>query len=102
MPFRRAAKVLGYIVPSVSPMGVWSTLKEAGEQAQVEAHKLKKDVFEKGMVPEGQKSVSKLYVEADEVWVRRQRGRGKGLSHQAGRGLRKRRSVWRTACRWPV
>jgi len=79
MPFRRAAKVLGYIVPSVSPMGVWSTVKAAGEEACAEAVKLKEDVFDHGKVPEGQRSVSKLFIEGDEVWVRRQRGKGKGL-----------------------
>lgn len=79
MPFRRAAKVLGYIVPSVSPMGVWNTVKTAGEEACAEAAALKKDIFEHGRVPEGQKSASKLFIEADEVWVRRQRTKGKGL-----------------------
>lgn len=79
MPFRRAAKVLGYIVPSVSPMGVWNTVKAAGEEACGEAAALKKDVFEHGLVPEGQKTVRKLSIEGDEVWVRRQRGKSKGL-----------------------
>jgi hypothetical protein len=32
MPFRRAAKVLEYLVPSVSPMGVWSTVKLPGKK----------------------------------------------------------------------
>lgn len=79
MPFRRAAKVLGYIVPSVSPMGVWSTVKAAGEEACAEAVKLKEDVFEHGKVPDGQRSVRKLFIEADEVYVKQQRGNGKGL-----------------------
>lgn len=79
MPFRRAAKVLEYLVPSVSPMGVWSTVKAAGEEARAEADKIKKDVFERGLVPEGKRSVSKLFIEGDEVWVRQQRGKSKGL-----------------------
>lgn len=67
MPYRRAAKVLGYLVPSVSPMGVWNAVKTAGEEARAEADKLKKDVFERGKVPEGERIVNKLCIEADEV-----------------------------------
>lgn len=79
MPFRRAAKVLGCIVPSVSPMGVWNAVKLAGEEACAEAARLKRDIFEHGLVPKGQRSVDKLFIEGDEVWVRRQRGKSKGL-----------------------
>jgi len=79
MPFRRAAKVLGYLVPSVSPMGVWNTVKAAGEEACAEAAKLKKDIFERGKVPEGQRTVDKLFIEGDEVYIRRQRSKTKGL-----------------------
>lgn len=79
MPFRRAAKVLGYLVPSVSPMGVWNAVKAAGEEARASADKLKKDVFARGKVPEGERIVNKLCIEADEVWVRQQRGQSKGL-----------------------
>ena len=77
MSFRRAAKVLGYIVPTVSHMGVWNVVKEAGEEACLEANKLREDIFEQGKILEGERKVSKLYIEADEVWVRRQRGNGK-------------------------
>lgn len=79
MPFRRAANVLEYLVPSVSPMGVWNAVKTAGEEARAEVDKLKKDVFERGKVPEGERIVNKLCIEADEVWVRQQRGKSKGL-----------------------
>jgi hypothetical protein len=51
----------------------------AGEEARAEADKIKKDVFERGLVPEGKRSVSKLFIEGDEVWVRQQRGKSKGL-----------------------
>lgn len=80
MPFRQAAKVLGYIVPAVSAMGIWTTVKAAGEQAGTEAATLKKKVFEDGIVPEGQRTVNKLYLEGDEVWVRQQRGKGKSIA----------------------
>ncbi len=79
MPFRRAAKVLSYLAPTVSPMAVWKAVKIAGEEARSEALKLKEDVFERGQVPEGQKTVDKLFIEGDEVWIRCQRGNTKGL-----------------------
>ena len=76
MPFRRAAKVLGYLAPSVSSMGVWSVVKAAGEEAFAEAVKLKEDAFEHGRLPEGQKVTSNLFIEGDEVCIKRQSGKG--------------------------
>ena len=96
MPFRRAAGVSWHIVPSVSPMTVWSAVKEAGEQAHKEADELRRNVFERGKVPEGGKSISNLNIEADEVYVKRQRGQGKGLGikmvvgYEGKKGLKKR------------
>jgi hypothetical protein len=79
MPFRRAAKILGYLAPTVSPMAVWNTVRAAGEEACSEALKLKEDVFGRGQVSEGQKAIDKLFIEGDEVWVRCQRSNTKGL-----------------------
>ncbi len=79
MPFRRAAKVLGYITPLVSPMSVWTAVKAAGEEACAETLKLKTEVFENGVVPEGQRSVNRLFIEGDEVHVKQQRGSCKNL-----------------------
>ena len=79
MPFRRAAKVLSYLVPAVSPMAVWSTAQAAGEEACKEADKLKKDVFEKGVVPKGQRVVDRLNIEGDEIRLKQQRGKSKYL-----------------------
>jgi len=96
MPFRRAAKVLGYLAPSVSSMGVWSVVKAAGEEACAEAVKLKEDVFEHGRLPEGQKVTSNLFIEGDEVCIKRQSGKGKSLGvklvvgYEGKKGIRKR------------
>lgn len=77
MSFRRAANILGYITPTISHTGVWNAIQEAGELASTEADRLKKDVFEKGVILDGQREVGKLFIEADEVWVRKQRGKRK-------------------------
>lgn len=96
MPFRRAANVLGYLVPSVSPMGVWSAVKVAGEEACAQAAKLKEDTFEHGKIPEGQKLTDNLFIEGDEVWVRQQGGNRRGLGiklvvgYEGKKGPRKR------------
>jgi hypothetical protein len=59
-------------------------VKEAGEEACYEANKPREGVFEKGTILEGQR----VYIEADEVWVRRQRGNNKkGLGMEFVVGL---------------
>jgi len=57
MPFRRAARIMEYLVPGVSAMAVWSEVEKAGEQAQEEAKNLRAAVFDQGVVPQGQKTV---------------------------------------------
>jgi hypothetical protein len=79
MPFRRAAKILSYLVPALSQMAIWNTMQAAGDEACKEAGMLKKDVFEKGVVPEGQRVVDKLFIEGDEIRLKRQRSKSKNL-----------------------
>lgn len=75
MPFRRAAKLLGMLVPGVSAMSIWQVTKRAGEAAQEEGSKLREAVFERGEVPEGKREVETLCIEADGVFVRQQRSK---------------------------
>jgi len=39
MPFRRAAKILGYLAPGVSAMAVWGVVRDAGQKAVIEARR---------------------------------------------------------------
>jgi len=74
MPFRRAAKVLGYLVPTISAMGIWKVIKECGEEAINEAAALRKAVFAGAKPIEGTQETEKLNIEADEVRVKQQKG----------------------------
>jgi hypothetical protein len=51
MPFRRAARILGFLVPGIQPMTVWAKVQEAGEQAVQDTETLRAAVFEDGVVP---------------------------------------------------
>jgi hypothetical protein len=73
MTFRRAARILGRLIPGVSAMGVWNEAKAAGKRAAEEARALCCAVFERGRAPEGGKVVERLYVEADGVVIAQQR-----------------------------
>lgn len=75
MPFRRAAKILGYIVPEVNAMTVWKVVQKAGEEAVEEAKAIRDAVFKKGAIPRGEKTIKDLYIEADGVMVRQQKAR---------------------------
>ena len=48
VPFRRAARILNFLVPEIGVMTVWSELQRAGEKAATEAAKVRKAVFEQG------------------------------------------------------
>ena len=74
MPFRRAAKVMGYLVPTISAMSVWKVIKECGEEAISEAAALRKAVFEGAKPVEGTQETKELNIEADEVHVKQQKG----------------------------
>ncbi|MGI6467993.1 MAG: UPF0236 family transposase-like protein [Syntrophomonadaceae bacterium] len=73
MPFRKAARLLEYLVPGVSTMTVWNEVKQSGEKAKKEAEEITKRVFEDGIVPEGKREVKILNIEADGVLIRQQR-----------------------------
>ena len=72
-PFRRAARILGYLVPGVSAMAVWGVVTDAGEKAVIEAEQGRERVFERGEVPQGSRQVEKLRIEGDGVVVAMQR-----------------------------
>lgn len=73
MPFRRAARILDFLVAGIHPMTVWSEVRDAGEQAAQDAEALREAVFKDGVVPESGKVVQELSIEADGVVVPLQR-----------------------------
>lgn len=72
MPFRRAARIMEYLVPGVSALAVWSEVQKAGERAQEEAENLRAAVFDQGVIPQGQKTVEQFSVEGDGVLIPQQ------------------------------
>ena len=75
MPFRRAAKILGFLAPGVSAMTVWNQVQRAGEKAEREAKERREEVFAKGLVPQGSRQAEKLRLEGDGLMVRAQRSK---------------------------
>lgn len=73
MPFRRAAIIASYLTPGVSAMKVWEATKSAGDMAAAAGRLKQAEVFEHGVMPNGQRSIKELFIEADGVLVRQQR-----------------------------
>lgn len=71
--FRKAAEIMSYIVPGVSPMIVWQEINEAGKNARKEAGTLKEAIYERGETPEGKQKAEKLHIEADGVNIKQQK-----------------------------
>ncbi|MGQ5710543.1 ISLre2 family transposase [Desulforudis sp. Tu-874] len=78
MPFRRAEKILSYLVPGISAMTIWSRVQESGRRAAEHSALRRAAIFEQGAVPAGSKEIRTLFIEADGVWVRQQRTRERG------------------------
>jgi len=77
LPFRRAAEILRYFVPSLSHMSIWRIVQEAGEAAEREWEEKRTAVFEEGKVPEGKEVVEELHIEGDGIIVNLQREKEK-------------------------
>ncbi|AEM78700.1 hypothetical protein Thewi_1277 [Thermoanaerobacter wiegelii Rt8.B1] len=73
MPFRRAAEILSYLFPGISPMTIWKAVQELGEILKQDSEERRKEVFEYGEVPKGEKVTKRLYIESDGVIIRLQR-----------------------------
>lgn len=71
--YRRAARIMGYMVPGVTPMSIWAEVQRAGKRAQVEAEENREAVFERGVIPAGKKRTKALQIEADGVAIKLQR-----------------------------
>lgn len=69
MTFRRAATIMNFLVPEVSPMTVWRVAEKAGQRAVEEGRRERAKVFEGGQVPTGSKPISQLFIEADGVLI---------------------------------
>jgi len=78
MPFRRAQRILSYLVPGISAMTIWSRVQESGRRAAEHNALRRTAVFERGVVPAGSKEIRTLFIEADGVWIRQQRTRERG------------------------
>ncbi len=77
LPFDRAAEILSYLVPGVSPMTIWQATREVGEVLQQEGEEKRAAVFEDGEAPGGKEVAPELYIEADGVMIRLQRAEQK-------------------------
>ncbi|AEM78241.1 UPF0236 family transposase-like protein [Thermoanaerobacter wiegelii] len=66
MPFRRAAEILSYLFPGISPMTIWKAVQELGEILKQDSEERRKEVFEYGEVPKGEKVTKRLYIEGVE------------------------------------
>lgn len=104
IPFRRAAKIIGLLVPGVSAMTVWNEVRKAGQKAAEEAKAEREAVFVQGQVPRGGRLAEKLRVEADGVVIPLQRSKKRheevklvvgyeGKTVGRRRSLKKRRTV---------
>jgi len=77
VPFRRAAEIIGKMMPNVSAMTVWEAVREAGEKARAEGKELRERVFGRGEDPGGTRKTDRLNIEADGMLVGVQRSRKK-------------------------
>jgi hypothetical protein len=77
LPFDRAAEILSYLVPGVSPMTIWQATQEVGEVLQREGQEKRAAVFEDGEAPGGKEVAPELCIEADGVIIRLQRAKQK-------------------------
>lgn len=77
LSFARAAEILSYLVPSLSPMTIWQATQEIGEVLQQEGKEKGAAVFEYREAPRGKEVAPELHIEADGVVVRLQRAREK-------------------------
>lgn len=98
MPYRRAARVLEFLVPGVHAMTVWSKVQEAGKQAQRDIEEQREAIFEDGIAPRGNKVTEHLSIEADGVIVplqhsNRRRGEIKLLVGYEGKNPKTRKLV---------
>jgi len=72
MPFRRAAGILGKLIPGISAMKIWKVTKEAGENVKKHTEEMPREVFEDGIVPKAKKKTELLNIETDGVLIKQQ------------------------------
>jgi len=80
MPYHRAAEVLKHVTlgnVDIRAMSIWQEVQKAGRELGQQIEQRRRDVFERGVSPKGQRKSSAVYVEADEVWVPARRSEGK-------------------------
>lgn len=75
--FRRAARILGYLVPGISAMAVWRVVKDTGENLKAFHQANQQRVFELGGEGGGERVAKTLYLEADGIGIAYQRASSK-------------------------
>lgn len=79
MPYHRAARLMGKVLPGLSPMAVWQAAQEAGARVREEAESRREAMFERGEDAGGKRVAEVLCLEADGVWVASRREQGEKL-----------------------
>lgn len=79
MPYHRSARLMGQVLPGLSPMAVWQAAQEAGAKVCQEAESRREAVFDRGEDAGGERVVQALCVEADGVYVASRREKGRKL-----------------------
>lgn len=77
LSFARAAEILSYLVPNLSPMTVWQATQEAGKSLQKEGEEKRAAIFENGEAPAGKEVALELCIEADGVVIHLQKAKEK-------------------------
>jgi hypothetical protein len=84
IPYERAASVLfRHCAAGVSAMTTMGVLRETGELLEEKAGRRRRELFEHGLLPEGARERAEIRVEADGIWVARQRAKGRGIEVKA-------------------
>lgn len=73
MPFRRAARTLGLLLPGVHAMTIWANVQQAGKRALKEQKEQRQALFQDGVAAQGSELTEELSIEADGVIIPLQR-----------------------------
>lgn len=99
IPYERAASVLfRHCADGVSGMTTMGVLRETGELLEAEAQRRRYHLFEEGLLPDAPRACEELRVEADGIWVARQRAKGRGIEVKALCAYEDKREGERVGC----
>lgn len=82
--YGRAARVLfRHCQDAVSATTTMTTLRETGNLLEAEARRRRDELFDEGLLPDAAQASEEIRLEADGVWVARQRAKGRGIEVKA-------------------